>query len=208
LSHPHLWVKISITRGDSEFISCGIWFSDLRESSRLVTDLPPNDYLALLNRYFDATAGAVMAEGGEVLKFIGDAVLGIFAWSEHGEDLGIRERALAASARALREIGALSAFGRPLEIGIALHLGEVMYGNVGTEERLDFTVIGRAVNQAARLQGLTKHLGQPVLASAEFARPLRERFLYQGAHPVAGFEGPLEVYSPRAGDPAPARTRE
>jgi adenylate cyclase len=122
--------------------------------------------------------------------------------------LGIRERALAASARALREIDALSAFGRPLEIGIALHLGEVMYGNVGTEERLDFTVIGRAVNQAARLQGLTKHLGQPVLASAEFARPLRERFLYQGAHPVAGFEGPLEVYSPRAGDPAPARTRD
>jgi adenylate cyclase len=68
-----------ITRGDSERIICGIWFPDLRESSRLVSDLRPNDYLALLNRYFDATAGAVMAEGGEVLKFIGDAVLGIFA---------------------------------------------------------------------------------------------------------------------------------
>ncbi len=82
-----------------------------------------------------------------------------------------------------------------------------MYGNVGTDERLDFTVIGRPVNQAARLQGLTKHLGEPVLASAEFARPVRKRFIYRGAHPVPRFDEPSEVYSPRRGGAVPPRRR-
>ena len=72
-----------------------------------------------------------------------------------------------------------------------------MYGNVGSDERLDFTVIGRAVNEAARLQGLTKQLGHPVLASEGFAGPLQDRFSYLGTHAVAGFDEPLEVYSPR-----------
>jgi len=75
-------------------------------------------------------------------------------------------------------------------------VGEVMYGNVGTDERLDFTVIGRAVNEAARLQGLTKQLGHPVLASASFVEPIRDRFDFVGAHPVAGFDERLETYIP------------
>ena len=82
-------------------------------------------------------------------------------------------------------------------MGIALHVGEVMYGNVGTDERLDFTVIGRAVNEAARLQGLTKQFGHPVLASASFVDPIRERFEFVGAHAVAGFDQLLETYAPR-----------
>ncbi len=141
-----------ITRGDSERISCGIWLCDLRQSSRLVTQLPLDDYITLLNRYFDVTVGAVMGASGEVLKFIGDAVMGIF----------------------------------------------VMYGNVGTDERMDFTVIGRAVNEAARLQGLTKQLGHPVLASASFVGPIRDRFDFVGAYTVAGFDEKLETYTPRA----------
>ncbi len=84
----------------------------------------------------------------------------------------MRERALAASMKTLQDVYSLDAFGRSLEVGIALHVGEVMYGNVGTDERLDFTVIGRAVNEAARLQGLTKQLGHPVLASASFVGPI------------------------------------
>ena len=78
-----------------------------------------------------------------------------------------------------------------------------MYGNVGTDERLDFTVIGRPVNQAARLQGLTKHLGEPVLASAEFARPVRKRFIYRGAHPVPRFDEPWRFIAPAAAAPSP-----
>jgi adenylate cyclase len=187
-----------ITRGDSERISCGIWFCDLRQSSRLVSQLPLDDYIALLNRYFDATAGAVMAAGGEVLKFIGDAVMGIFRTDRAGEDVAMRERALSAATKAQQDIRELHALGRALEVGIALHVGEVMFGNVGTDERLDFTVIGRAVNEVARLQGLTKQLGQPVVASASFVEPIRERFRFVGAHPVAGFDETLESYIPLA----------
>lgn len=186
-----------ITRGDSERISCGIWFCDLRHSSRLVTQLPLDDYIALLNRYFDVTVGTVMGAGGEVLKFIGDAVMAIFRSDRPGSDLDMRERALAASMKALRDIRAMDACGRPMEVGIALHVGEVMYGNVGTDERLDFTVIGRAVNEAARLQGLTKQLGRPVLASSAFVEPVRDRFDFVGAHAVAGFDEMLETYAPR-----------
>ena len=186
-----------ITRGDSERISCGIWLCDLRHSSRLVTQLPLDDYITLLNRYFDVTVGAVMEAGGEVLKFIGDAVLAIFRSDRPGSDLDMRERALAASTRILRDIRALDAPGRSLEVGIALHVGEVMYGNVGTDERLDFTVIGRAVNEAARLQGLAKQLGQSVVASASFVEPIRDRFDFVGSHPVAGFDDMLETYIPR-----------
>jgi len=185
-----------ITRGDSERISCGIWFCDLRQSSQLVTQLPLDDYIALLNRYFDVTVGAVMDAGGEVLKFIGDAVMGIFHSDRPGIDVDMRQRALAASMRTLQEIAALDARGQPLKVGIALHVGEVMYGNVGTDDRLDFTVIGRAVNEAARLQGLTKQLGHPVLASASFVEPIRDRFDFVGAHPVAGFDERLETYIP------------
>ena len=86
-----------IIRGNSERITCGIWFCDLRQSSRLVSQLPLDDYIALLNRYFDVTVGAVMGAGGEVLKFIGDAVMGIFRSDRPGSDLDMRERALAAS---------------------------------------------------------------------------------------------------------------
>jgi adenylate cyclase len=187
-----------ITRGDSERISCGIWFCDLRQSSQLVAQLPLDDYIALLNRYFDVTVGAIMDAGGEVLKFMGDAVMGIFRSDRPGIDVDMRQRALAASMRTLQEIAALDARGQPLKVGIALHVGEVMYGNVGTDERLDFTVIGRAVNEAARLQGLTKQLGHPVLASASFVEPVRDRFDFVGAHAVAGFDERMETYVPRA----------
>lgn len=183
-----------ITRGDIRRISCGIWLCDLRQSSRLVAQLPLDDYIALLNRYFDATAGAVMRCGGEVLKLIGDAVLGIFRTDRPDEDVEMRERALAASAAALESVRKLSALDHSLEVGIALHVGEVMYGNVGTDERLDFTVIGRAVNEAARLQELTKRLDHSALASASFVGPFRDRFASVGAHSVAGFDEPLEAF--------------
>jgi adenylate cyclase len=97
----------------------------------------------------------------------------------------------------LRDIGALQAQAKPLRAGIGLHVGEVMYGNVGTDERLDFTVIGRAVNEAARLQALGKQLGLPLLASNAFAAPMPHRFAFAGAHAVAGLDEKLEAYSAR-----------
>src|SRR5260370_28028839 len=117
--------------------------------------LPLDDYIALLNRYFDVTVGAVMGASGEVLKFIGDAVMGIFRSDRSGEDLAMRERALAASVRTLQDMRGLNVLGRPVGVGIALHVGVVMYGNVGTDERIDFTAIGRAVNEPAQPHGLT-----------------------------------------------------
>jgi adenylate cyclase len=186
-----------ITRGDAERISCGIWYCDLRGSSALAARLSPDAYVALLNGYFDASVGAVMQAGGEVLKLIGDAVLGIFRSEDPERDLDMRERALAAAVRALRDIGALQAQAKPLRAGIGLHVGEVMYGNVGTDERLDFTVIGRAVNEAARLQALGKQLGLPLLASNAFAAPMPHRFAFAGAHAVAGLDEKLEAYSAR-----------
>jgi adenylate cyclase len=186
-----------ILRGEGERISCGIWFCDLRDSSRLVSELSLEDYIDLLNRYFEVTIGAVVRSGGEVLKLIGDAVMGIFRSDHRGDDLAMREQALAASSATLDEVRNLSGAGRALRVGIGLHVGEVMFGNVGSDERMDFTVIGRAVNEAARLQALTKSLKQPVLASASFAEPLGERFEFMGEHAVAGFGERLAIYAPR-----------
>ena len=187
-----------ITRGDSERIPCGVLLCDLRGSTRLVTQLPLEDYVALLNRYFDATVGAVTAGGGEVLKFMGDAILGIFRSDHPDTDIDMRERALTASMQALKAIRALHVAGPPLEAVIALHVGEVMYGNVGAQERLDFTVIGRVVNETARLQTLTKQLGHAVLASRQFVEPIRERFDSVGEHAVSGLDGTIEAFAPLA----------
>src|SRR5258708_10608070 len=118
-----------ITRGDSERISCGIWLCDLRQSSRLVTQLPLDDYITLLNRYFDVTVGAVMETGGEVLKFIGDAVMGILRSDRPGEDLAMRERALAASISALQEVRGLVVLRRPFQARIPLHSATPISGN-------------------------------------------------------------------------------
>lgn len=183
-----------IVRGQSDQIRCGIWYCDMRDSSHLVTALSADEYLALLNRYFDATAGAVMAAGGQVLKFIGDAVLGIFQSDRPGEDIAMREQALAAVATTLRNVSSLTVLDRQVGVGIALHVGEVMFGNVGTDDRLDFTIIGRAVNEAARLQDLTKKLKHPVLASAAFVAPIAHRFEFSGEYQVAGFNDKLDVY--------------
>jgi adenylate cyclase len=185
-----------ITRGDSERIPCGILLCDLRGSTRLVSQLPLEDYVALLNKYFDVTVEAVSEGGGDVLKFMGDAILGIFRSEDPDRDVDMRKRALTASMKALGSVRELRASGQPLEAVIALHVGEVMYGNVGAEERLDFTVIGQAVNETARLQELTKQLGYPVLASLRFVAPIRDRFDFVGTHAVSGLDEMIATFVP------------
>ena len=173
-----------IHRGDGEDIHAVLWLCDLRGSTTLADKLPRRAFLELLNDYFECMAGAVLAHRGEVLKFIGDAMLAIFpigAITDHPERCPEHARAcadaIAAAREAIRRMAELNLRRRerreqPLRFGIALHLGDVMFGNVGAPGRLDFTVIGPAVNEAARLEAMCKTLSQPLVISAEVARLL------------------------------------
>lgn len=192
-----------IRRGDGETVPAVIWYCDLRDSTRLAAALPREDYLSLLNAFFDAAAGTVLARGGEVLKFIGDAVLAIFPI----EDCEVKtakacESALVAAHEALASLVAVDVpdgFG-PLRAGIALHKGEVTYGNVGAAERLDFTVIGRAANEVARLGELCKTLDHPILLSGQVAKTLEQPFQSLGKHCLRGTEAGHEVFAPLSSD--------
>jgi adenylate cyclase len=163
-------------RGTGELIEAAIWFSDMRDFTALTDRTPPNEVIELLDVYFDAVASAVDAHGGEVLKFIGDAVLAIFPFAGAGgaraacrHAVAAADEALAALARA-NEAGAASgrALVAPIAIGVALHAGSVVYGNIGARARLDFTVIAPSVNEASRLESLSKTLGVPLVMSAAF----------------------------------------
>jgi adenylate cyclase len=163
-----------------------------------------------VNRWFDVVGAAIAAGGGEILKFMGDGLLAVFPIAE--DAAATCDRALAAAAEAVARTAALdadlAAEGRePLRFGLALHVGDVEFGNIGTAQRLDFTVIGPAVNLASRLEGLTKELGEPVLASAAFAsaagRPLRRI----GSVAVRGFGEAVEVFAAAPGGERARRRR-
>jgi class 3 adenylate cyclase/uncharacterized protein (DUF427 family) len=199
-----------IKRGDGEDIQAVIWFCDLRGSTPLAQSMSRSDFLGVLNQFFDCMAGAVLDHGGEVLRFIGDAALAIFPIAGDGtaaEQSSLtpqraRENALAAAEDAGRRIAAINekrrAKGRrPLEYGLALHPGEVTYGNIGTKNRLEFTVIGDAANQAARIESMCKTLDRPVLVSSEFARHFPDRFEALGPYPLRGVAEALELFALR-----------
>jgi adenylate cyclase len=188
-----------IRRGDGEVIPAVVWWADLRGSTALAERLSRQEYLWLLNRFFECTAGSVVERGGEVLKFIGDAVLAIFPLKGQ-PDAG--RRALDAVNEALRRIAQLNAErdmggADPVDAAIALHQGEVSYGNIGIPGRLDFTVTGPAVNEVARLEGLSKQLGQRVVASDAFARLVPGSLVSLGRHPLRGVSGEREVFTLR-----------
>jgi adenylate cyclase len=195
-----------IRRGDGEDIHAVIWFCDLRGSTALADRMPRPDYLALLNSFFECMAGAILIHGGEVLRFLGDAVIGIFPVGAAQrpelcpQHIGACSKALEAAEDAMMRMETLNrdreARGeRPLGYGIGLHLGDVMYGNIGVSERLDFTVIGAAVNEAARLENMCKILNKPILISAELARLIPEKMVSLGVHGLRGVREPHEVYT-------------
>ena len=192
-----------IRRGDGERIHAVIWYSDMRDSTRLADRLDPHVFIKRLNRYFECTAGAVIAGGGEVLRFVGDAVLAIFPIRDGGDDARTAsERALAAArdaeSRLARANEGLAAQGEePIEFGLGLHVGDVMYGNIGVPERLEFSVIGPAANEVARIEDLTKTLGRRVLVSEAFADAVDAHCEPLGAHPLRGVGAPVEVFAPR-----------
>jgi adenylate cyclase len=146
-----------IRRGDGQDINAVIWFCDLRDSTPLADSMSRREFLALLNDYFECVLGPVLEQQGQVLRFIGDAALAIFPVGERPAEACAK--ALAAAREAIVRMGKLNqARSRPLRFGIGLHLGELTYGNIGTPTRIEFTVIGAAANEAARIEGLCKVL--------------------------------------------------
>ena len=182
-----------IRRGDGEDIHAVIWFCDLRDSTVLADSMSRADFLRLLNEFFECVLGPVLASGGEVLRFIGDAALAIFPVD--GNEAEACERAVGAAQDARGCMDAANASrARPLGFGIGLHMGDVLYGNIGTPTRIEFTVIGAAANEAARIESLTKTLGVPLILSAPVARHVAgSRSL--GIHRLRGVGEPVELFT-------------
>jgi adenylate cyclase len=210
-----------VKRGDGEDVHAVIWFCDLRDSTHLAETMPRPAFLRLLDQFFDCTAGAVLAHGGEVLRFIGDASLAIFPVSQAG-DVGVQdapqirracETALTAALDALERVRLrndlrTAAGETPFDLGIGLHVGDVMYGNIGTAERLELSVIGAAANEAARVEAMTKTLGTPLVLSEAFARHMPARVRSLGRHLLRGQQETRELFTlaePLAAQPEDAR---
>lgn len=189
----------AIARGSGEVVHAAICFTDLRGFTQLAQEMPLDRLLALLDRYFDIVGEAVRAHGGEILKFVGDGVLAVFPL-ESGDACG---RALAAALAACAAIRRWNeerqAAGEPpVGIGSALHLGDVLWGNIGTATRLDFTVVGPAVNVAHRLEELAKRLGYEILVSEAFAAGCDACFarLHRlGTYVLRDIAGSIAVYT-------------
>jgi adenylate cyclase len=182
-----------IRRGHVETMRAAIWLSDMRSFTSLAERLPPQALVDLLNQYFDCQVPAIAEHGGEVLKFMGDGLLAIFPLTADASDVRqVCAGALMSARKAVGRVADLSsrrvATGESaVRFGLALHVGQVMYGNIGGGSRLDFTCIGPAVNLAARLEKLAAKLGRTIIASAEFATQLPEQFSTVGDFSVAGF---------------------
>ena len=189
-----------IKRGMCEAIEAVIWFCDLRGFTELSEQLPGEELVRLLNDYFGSMTDAIGRHGGEVLKFIGDALLAIFPLSaaERGSAAG---RALAAAGEAVTAIEAVNKqrvpAGQPvIQFGLALHVGEVLYGNIGGASRLDFTVIGQAVNVATRIESLCKPLNRQVLLSGDFVDLCGTEVEPLGRFPLKGVGTDQPIYAP------------
>ena len=194
-----------VKRGDGETIRAIIWYCDMRESTRLAESMPIDAFMTLLNGFFECMAGAVLDHGGEVLKFIGDAVLAVFPIEAPQSGNGSPPQdafamAMTAARDAMTRVDHLNQLRQesgdaPISFGLALHPGEVMYGNIGVPERLDFTVIGATINEAARLEGLCKEFNQRLLASSDFVESHPGHWRSLGKHCLRGIRTPHEVFA-------------
>lgn len=188
----------SVQRGQTSRIRSAILFADMRSYTSRSSKLEPEETVALLNTYFDCLVPPIEAEGGEVLKYMGDGLLAIFR--DRGDDMGGAARAaLDAAQQALANLDAANAagtFAPPVAMGIALHHGEAAYGNVGSGIRLDFTVVGRDINLASRLARLNRTLSERLLMSSSFADRLWGAPHRLGAFALDGIDGEVVVYRP------------
>ena len=193
-----------IRRGYVEAIRAAIWLSDMRGFTSLSERLPPQELIDLLESLFRLPgAGRSSSSGGEVLKFMGDGLLAIFPIAaERRSRRGLPAHARLRAGDSSESIAELPPPAdddeAPIRFGLALHVGEVMYGNIGGGNRLDFTCIGPAVNLAARLEKVAAKLGETIVASAAFARHFPGELVRRGEFPVAGFAAPQTVYGFRS----------
>jgi adenylate cyclase len=188
-----------VRRGDVQQMEAAIWFSDLRGFTKASTSIAPAELVAWLNEYFSALAGPIATEQGEILKFIGDAILAVFPVTAERSRKAACEAALRAAIAGNVALDALNASratrGLPeLSHGIGLHVGDVQYGNIGADRRLDFTVIGQAVNLASRIEGLCGKLGRPTLASADLAALAGRGLSPVGTYELKGLPGEHVVF--------------
>ena len=192
-----------VKRGDGQTIEAVIWYCDLRGFTRASDSLPRDTVIALLNDYFDTVGKIVTDAGGEILKFMGDGMLAMFPVPEPGQRAAVATRTARAASSVADAVVVLNriraAADEPaVRFGLALHIGEVMFGNIGASNRLDFTVIGPAVNYAARLEKLCAQIDRPIVLSSEFAtllpdgeaRPL-------GKHALKDIDQPQAVFGLR-----------
>jgi adenylate cyclase len=187
-----------IRRGSGQAIAAVIWSSDLRRFTQLSDHLPAERVIRMLNELFDLQAKAITAHGGEILKFVGDGLLAIFPVASPTDLARAAANALAAAKEtlaALREQKPPEGE-PPLEIVVALHYGTVIYGNVGSADRLDFTVIGPAVNLVSRIETVAKSLDLPLVVSDDFADAYGETLTSLGRHQLRGLDQPHELFVP------------
>ncbi|MGZ5911650.1 MAG: adenylate/guanylate cyclase domain-containing protein [Reyranella sp.] len=190
-----------VKRGDGQTIEAVLWYCDLRGFTRASDRLPRDAIIGLLNDYFSIMGGAVTSAGGEILKFMGDGMLAMLPIASPAERSATAARATEAAVAAFRMIAALNLMRTTVDepavrFGLALHVGEVMFGNIGASARLDFTVIGPAVNHAARLEKLCGELDRPIVVSHALAALLPERDVVPlGRHLLKDIDEPQPVYS-------------
>jgi adenylate cyclase len=196
---PHrLILGGQVRRGDVIEIRSALLFADMRDFTTLSASMSAAQTTALLNHYYDCVVPQIEARGGEILKFIGDGVLGIFRTHDGRSARLACESAFGAACGAIAAVRASHEVATaPFEIGISLHFGTPAYGNVGSGRRLDFTVVGRDVNIASRIGALCKVLGRPLLLSQRVARRLpAERLDDVGRHVLRGVPEPQAVFAP------------
>jgi adenylate cyclase len=189
-----------IARGVAEQIEAVLWFSDLRGYTRISDTAPPGEIIPLLNHYADAIISAIHERGGDVLKLMGDGVLAIFTAEDRGRAC---DAALTAALAARHSVAAVNqrraTKSLPItDIYLALHVGEVFYGNIGSKDRLDFTVVGPAVNEVSRIAALCRSVDQPLFVSSAFAAALGEaksRLVSVGRYALRGVGRPQDLYT-------------
>ena len=190
-----------IRRSLGEDISAVIFYCDLRGFTRMTDTLSPPEIIAVLGEYFDASAGTVRARGGDVIKLIGDGMIAIFRVSAELPAARAAAEAVEAAREARAALAAVPGERLPqsvagLRAGFALNVGQVTFGNIGSRDRLDFTVIGPAVNEAVRIEPLTKVLGQSILMTSDFARLSKDPAIRSlGFHVLRGVREPREIFA-------------
>jgi adenylate cyclase len=188
-----------IRRGHTDTMQAAIWLSDLRGFTALSDRLPAETVVEILNLYFDCQVASIREHGGEVLKFMGDGLLAVFPVDEYvSDEAQVCSRVLEAARESRAGVEALQFSHREaverFRFGVALHVGRVLYGNIGGGNRLDFTCIGPAVNLAARLEKIAGRLGRTVVASEGFAGICSGGWSDLGEFPIAGFAKAERVY--------------